>query len=446
MLPPRAPGSRPRGQPRPGAAPRRQQGRAACRLGARQRKVRPTLRLDKTTKQSTASRGRPNWRPGTARAMVGRCARSVQLGASEQHSPLDAFCLEAAHAAVTQGHRRDAAREGDAQPTGQPCRAVGLSRRCAPRQLQSVPMTPPRHLCRCRPRPFCAPAELPAPPKARPACRRTRVRLLRAAAPRRRRIASPGAATDSQQPRQARAVRTVAAERTRTTRSASWCSRRTGRVRATTRARRAGASANTALGSWALHKALASGCVARCACDGRRHAGVRPRSAARARAPPLGPSVARSARANTAAAPALAPRSPLTLPPPAASLARPQSTRRCCACSVRARAARCRLAVHSLFRAALTRHRCVPPARQRPPRGAVHRRHQAAVPHPRQDAQEGLGQHGACAGHSAHRSCSLASSLAAPRLRTRPADAHARRATSSSWVCATTRTRRRTLS
>jgi hypothetical protein len=32
--------------------------------------------------------------------------------------------------------------------------------------------------------------------------------------------------------------------------------------------------------------------------------------------------------------------------------------------------------------------------RQRPPRGAVHRRHQAAVPHPRQDAQEGLGEHG----------------------------------------------------
>jgi hypothetical protein len=42
-----------------------------------------------------------------------------------------------------------------------------------------------------------------------------------------------GAATDSQQPRQARAVRTAAAERTRTTRSASWSSRRTGRVRAT---------------------------------------------------------------------------------------------------------------------------------------------------------------------------------------------------------------------
>ena len=90
-------------------------------------------------------------------------------------------------------------------------------------------------------------------------------------------------------------------------------------------------------------------------------------------------------------------RRPLTLPlaPPL----RTQSTRKCCACLVRP----LRLALGSelglvLWAGALKPRAC-PAPRQRPPRGAVHRRHQAPVPHPWQDAQEGVGQHGTCSAH-----------------------------------------------
>ena len=115
-------------------------------------------------------------------------------------------------------------------------------------------------------------------------------------------------------------------------------------------------------------------------------------------------------------------------------------------------------------------------AGQRAAGGAVHRRHQAVVSHPRQDAQEGLGQHGELRApctvtlvqfcprcskymlkgrHGEHPTPCIVSpgsvllrSHQQMRCSSRKTATAAVvcRVTSSSWGCGTTRTRRQTLS
>jgi len=98
-----------------------------------------------------------------------------------------------------------------------------------------------------------------------------------------------------------------------------------------------------------------------------------------------------------------------------------------------------RAAVPSLHSALLRRVRAGDAhAGQRPPRGHVHRRHQAPVPYPRQDAQESVGEHGAAAARVCPR--------AGPRARGRSPGPARRRATSCWSACATTKMRRRTSS
>ncbi len=82
----------------------------------------------------------------------------------------------------------------------------------------------------------------------------------------------------------------------------------------------------------------------------------------------------------------------------ASSSSRRMARVRCAATPHRCARTKLRAAVPSSHSALLRRVRAGDAhARQRPPGGHVHRRHQAPVPYPRQDAQESVGEHGAAA-------------------------------------------------